>query len=223
MFDRTGWSYPWGDLEDQMVGNSRPTHRPPQEAHFPRETASIWRRIEDRRKLIGQLMSRSSTWERDLSHQLGGVSFLEVQGSPEMAAAMGADKDGRVMLGRPADPWRELEGKAFPFVEPIFLDALFDPDVNPEDVHPTRDYQDFRPWLFNDLDESKVAQWHHDLTGMPLWPRSWTSYQIAAGEYSEDEVPVYGEVKRRVQQARETRCRVLGVTLVFGPSQLHFW
>lgn len=222
MFEKTGWSYPWGDVEDEIVGNEHPTRRPPQETHFPRETASIWSRIEDRRRLLGQLMSRSSSWERDLSYQLGGVSFLRVSGGP-LASAMGADSKGVVMLGSPANPWTELDRAAFPFREPIFSDALYGADVGENDVSVSRDYRDFRPWLFNDLDETKVAQWHHDLTGLPPWPKSFTSYRIACGDIEEGSVPLFRQVKLNAQRARESRSSILGLKPAGGPSQPRLW
>lgn len=233
VFEKTGLSYPWGQIEEGM-DSSLPNRRVLHERAFPSETASVFSRIEDRRKIVGKLMSRSPSWEEQMSHILGGVSFLQVGGQdlPEalrgtqddrIAQAFGADENGRVMLGTPSNPWRELEGKPIPFIDPIFLESLFDEMVDDEDIHMTPTYRDLKPWLFNDVDEKKVAQWHHDVTGLPLWAGSWMQYQIASKAITEDSVPEIKEVKSRVLVARAARAKLFGVELSFAPRQLNLW
>jgi hypothetical protein len=221
MFEETGFSYPWAPIEDQLSEAPIQCRDAMQEGKFPSETASIFSRIEDRRKLLARLMTRSTSWERDLGNMLGGVSFLEFGGGdPRLAAAFGGKPGERVQIGSAANPWNELETKAIPFIDPIMIDALYDDDVDGDDVRMTPTYRDLRPWLWNDVDEIKVAQWHHDLTGMPLWGGSWMQYQISAGELEEDDVSDICVVKRRLQVVREKRVKLFGIEMLYPPHQL---
>lgn len=225
MFEMSGLSYPWAPVEDSMASVAPlPERDRLQETVWPSATSSILSRIEDRRRLLARLMSRSPSWERDLGNILGGVSFLEIaSGDKDLARAMGADENGCVMLGRPANPWRELEQRKMPFLEPICLDAMFSDKVEEGDVRMTPTYRDMHPWLFDDTDELLVAQWHHDLTGAQLWAGSWLQYQIAAGQLKEDDVTEFRDVKKKVKEVRSRRTKLFGVDLKILPRQLSLW
>jgi hypothetical protein len=221
MFERTGLSYSYAPIEDELAAVPLLDRDTLQEVKFPSETASIFSRIEDRRTLLKRLMSRSRKWEESLGNVLGGVSFLECHG--EGRAMFGADENGRVMLGTPADPWQELEERAIPFIDPILIEALFGDEVDGEEILQTPTYRDLSPWFYNDTNEFKVAQWHHDLTGVPLWAGSWMQYRISAGDLKEDDVTEVRTVKDMVASARERRAKLFGIDMTYVPRQQIWW
>ena len=191
MFETTGLSYSRFPIEDAWAARPMPDRDTAQEVVFPSQTASIFSRIEDRRKLLGRLMERSPSWEGCLTETLGDES-----------------------------PWKELADKSIPFINPIMLEALYDDDVDGDDVQLTPSYRELHPWFWNDLDEDLVAQWHHDLTGLPLWGGSWQQYRISAGKLDPDTVPAFRDIRKRIYKARIKRATLFGEELFSMHQQL---
>lgn len=223
IFKESGVSYPRADLEIALFNDNlsivacppREEFEPNMDQFFPDQISRIDRLWDERRQLFLRLMTKSLDWKRSLDEYTGHVSWMTDCATGQI-----------VTIGAPGDAWAWIREDPNAIPDPAFQDALFSPEVDTEDITRSPEYSQLEPWFLNDVDESFVAQWYYEHTGLPPWGGSWQSYQLLSVPKSKwkDWMHSYNrmveQIKSVARRAGELRQGILNVRPTEDPRQL---